>query len=85
MSGLRNQLYPHGINVITVKPGFVKTKMIENIRTPALLTASPKAVAQRVSRAIRTKRNTLYVLPFWALIMFVIRCIPENIFKRLKL
>lgn len=85
LSGLRNRLYTHGVNVITVKPGFVKTKMIENIRTPALLTASPKAVAQRVSRAIRTKRNTLYVLPVWALIMFVIRCIPENIFKRLKL
>ncbi len=85
LSGLRNRLYSHGVHVVTVKPGFVKTKMIENLPTPGILTASPKKVALRISKAIRKRKNVIYVLPVWALIMFVIRSIPEGIFKRLKL
>jgi short-subunit dehydrogenase len=85
LSGLRNRLYKHGVHVITVKPGFVKTKMIEDLKTPGPLTASPKKVAEKISRAIVQKKDTVYVLPIWRFIMFVIRSIPEGIFKRLKL
>ncbi len=85
LSGLRNRLYRHGVHVLTVKPGFVKTKMIENLKTPGPLTASPKKVAERISKALRKKNNTIYVLSVWGLIMMVIRNIPENIFKKLKL
>jgi len=85
LGGLRNRLYHHGVHVLTVKPGFVKTKMIENISTPGLLTASPKKVAEKISQAIVKKTNTLYVLSIWGLIMFIIRAIPESIFKRLKM
>ena len=85
LSGLRNRLFHHGVHVVTVKPGFVKTKMIENISTPGSLTASPRKVAESVASAIRKKKNTVYVLSIWALIMLVIKMIPEGIFKRLKL
>jgi decaprenylphospho-beta-D-erythro-pentofuranosid-2-ulose 2-reductase len=85
LSGLRNRMFRHNVHVLTVKPGFVKTKMIENISTPGMLTASPKTVASKISRAIVQKKNTLYVLPVWSLIMCVIRMIPETVFKRLKL
>jgi decaprenylphospho-beta-D-erythro-pentofuranosid-2-ulose 2-reductase len=85
LSGLRNRLYPHGVHVMTVKPGFVKTKMIENLSTPGPLTASPKQVAKKISSAIRKKNNTIYVLSIWRLVMLIIKMIPENIFKRLKL
>lgn len=85
LSGLRNRLFHHGVHVLTVKPGFVRTKMIENISTPGILTATPKKVAEKVHRAITRKKNTLYVLGIWRFIMWVIRMIPENIFKRLKM
>ena len=85
LSGLRNRLYKHGVHVMTVKPGFVRTKMIDNIPTPGPLTASPKQVAKKISAAIRKKKNIIYVLSIWRLIMLIIRMIPENIFKRLKL
>jgi decaprenylphospho-beta-D-erythro-pentofuranosid-2-ulose 2-reductase len=85
LSGLRNRLYPHGVHVLTVKPGFVKTRMIENLKTPGPLTASPKKVAEKISKALVSKTNTLYVLPVWRIIMGVIRMIPEAVFKRLKL
>ncbi len=85
LSGLRNRMFHHGVHVMTVKPGFVKTKMIEGLETPGILTASPGKVAQKISIAIRRRKNVLYVLPVWRLIMLVIRFIPEGIFKKLKL
>jgi hypothetical protein len=59
--------------------------MIEDIKTPGPLTALPKTVGKHVSKAIRTRKNSIYVLPVWALIMLVIKMIPEGIFKKLKL
>lgn len=85
LSGLRNRLFHHGVHVLTVKPGFVKTRMIENMQTPAPLTALPKKVADNIFKAVRKKQNSVYVLPIWSLIMLVIRNIPESIFKKLKL
>jgi decaprenylphospho-beta-D-erythro-pentofuranosid-2-ulose 2-reductase len=85
LSGLRNRLFRHGAHVLTVKPGFVKTRMIENLKTPGPLTALPKKVAENIFKAVRAKRNSIYVLPVWALIMLIIRNIPEGIFKKLKL
>ena len=37
LDGLRQKLYSNGIHVITVKPGFVKTKMTENLKLPKIL------------------------------------------------
>jgi decaprenylphospho-beta-D-erythro-pentofuranosid-2-ulose 2-reductase len=85
LSGLRNRLYHHGVHVLTVKPGFVKTQMIENLKTPAPITAIPKQVADRIFKAVRKKKDNIYVLPIWSMIMLVIKSIPEGIFKKLKL
>jgi decaprenylphospho-beta-D-erythro-pentofuranosid-2-ulose 2-reductase len=85
LSGLRNRLFHAGVHVVTVKPGFVKTKMIENIKTPGPITAQPKKVGDHIFGAVKKKKNSTYVLPVWALIMLIIRMIPEGIFKKLKL
>lgn len=85
LSGLRNMLFPFGVHVLTVKPGFMQTQMIENIYTPGILTISPKKAAKKIIKAYLRKNNTLYVYGSWRLIMFIIKTIPEFIFKRLKL
>lgn len=85
LSGLRNRLFHNGVHVLTVKPGFVKTRMIENMKTPGPLTAQPKQVADHIFKAVKSKRNSIYVLPVWALVMLIIKNIPEFIFKKLKL
>jgi short-subunit dehydrogenase len=59
--------------------------MIEGIATPGLLTAKPEQVAAHIIKAIKAKRNVIYVLPAWRWIMLVIRLIPEFIFKKLRL
>ncbi len=85
LSGLRNKLHSKQIHILTVKPGFIATKMTESLDLPALLTASAEQVAVATVRALKKKRNTLYVLGVWKLIMLIIRNIPESIFKKLNL
>lgn len=85
LSGLRNQLYPFNVNVITVKPGFIKSKMTANITTPAILTATPMQVAQTIVKAVAKRKDVVYSLWIWRWIMTVIKLIPEFIFKKLKL
>jgi decaprenylphospho-beta-D-erythro-pentofuranosid-2-ulose 2-reductase len=85
LSGLRNRLFPSNVHVLTVKPGFVKTKMIENLKTPGPITGTPDAVANKIYKAVEKKQNVIYVLPVWRLIMLIIKSIPEGVFKKLKL
>jgi len=85
LQGLRNRLFKSGVQVLTIKPGFVDTPMTAHIEGRGLLWAEPGVVAEGIIRAVEKRRNVAYVPSFWALIMFVIRSIPETIFKRLSL
>lgn len=85
LSGLRNRLFKDGVHVLTVKPGFINTKMTAGLNLPKPITASPKQVAEKIYNGIDKKKNVIYVLPIWFWIMLVIKSIPEFIFKRLKL
>jgi len=84
LQGLRNRLFPAGVQVITVKPGFVDTKMTYG-KAGMFLVASPEAVAEGVYRAIVKKKDVVYLPWFWRWLMLVIRNIPERVFKRMKL
>lgn len=85
LSGIRGLLRKDGVHVATIKPGFVKTKMIEGLETPGLLTASPEQVAKTIFKAYKKKRSVLYVKPIWRPVMWIIKHIPEFIFKRLSI
>lgn len=85
LSGLRNRLCRRGVHVMTVKPGFVRTRMTAGMALPPALTASPEQVAAAIYRAQARRRDTIYVKPAWRPIMAVIRHIPEPLFKRLSL
>jgi len=85
LSGLRNRLFKSNVHVLTVKPGFMQTRMLEGMKTPKFLTAQPRQAAIQIMRAIDKKKNTAYVFPIWKWVMLVISTIPEPIFKRLKL
>jgi short-subunit dehydrogenase len=85
LSGLRNKCWPAKVHVMTVLPGFVYTRMTENMSLPALLTATPGAVADRIYRAYLKKRDVIYIKWCWRYIMLAIRCIPESWFKKMKL
>lgn len=85
LSGLRNRLAKKGVHVMTVKPGFVATRMTEGMKLPPALTATPEAVADQVHAAFLKKRDVVYAKPVWRVVMGVIGAIPEGIFKKLKI
>lgn len=85
LSGLRNRLATKGVHVMTVKPGFARTKMTENLELPAALTASPEQIAEAVFQGLEKKRNVVYTLWMWQWIMLIIKHIPEFIFKKMKM
>jgi decaprenylphospho-beta-D-erythro-pentofuranosid-2-ulose 2-reductase len=85
LSGLRNRLASTGVRVMTVKPGFVNTRMTAGMKLSKRLTAEPAEVATAVLRAQKAGRDVIYVRPIWRLIMLVIRSLPEPVFKRTKL
>ncbi|QDP86339.1 SDR family NAD(P)-dependent oxidoreductase [Chryseobacterium sp. SNU WT5] len=85
LSGLRNYLFNKKVHVLTIKPGFMATKMTEGLPLNPKLTASPKQAATGIYKAYKTKKDVAYILPMWRIIMLVIKNIPEFIFKKLKL
>ena len=84
LQGLRNRLQAANVCVLTIKPGFVDTPMTADLKKGALW-AKPESVAKGIYRAIKRRKNSVYLPWFWWPIMMVIRHIPEPIFKRLKL
>jgi len=84
LSGLRQRMRPHGVAVVTIKPGFVDTPMTAQFAKGALW-ASPERVADGIVRALARKPGTVYLPGFWQPIMFIVRAIPERVFVRLSL
>ena len=85
LSGLRNRLAASGVHVVTVKPGFVNTRMTQGMKLPPLLTAEPDEVGRAVLSADERRRDIVYVRPVWLPIMAIICLLPERVFKRMKL
>ncbi len=81
LSGLRNRLHDAQVQVLTVKPGFVATKMTEGMDLPEKLTAYPEAVAKDIYAAQKNGKNVIYTKWIWRYIMLIIKIIPEWKFK----
>jgi len=83
LQGLRGRMHKHNVHVMTVRLGFVDTRMTFGMKT-GIPVASPEAVARALYRAQQRKIDSLYYPPFWACIMGIIKAIPESVFKRLS-
>ena len=82
LESLRNRLSKAGVTVTTIKPGFVKTGMLDNApRTFWVIT--PEEAAAEIVHAVRSKQQTRYVPARWALVMLIIRHIPSFVFRRI--
>ncbi len=85
LGGLRNKCFKENVHVMTVKPGFVYTRMTENIPLPKPLTSTPVELADIVYSGFEKKKNVIYIKWFWRYIMLIIKNIPEFQFKKMKL
>ena len=84
LDGVRNRIDRAGVNVLTIRPGFVATPMTAHLPKGPLF-ATPAKVGRGIINAIEKRKDVVYVPGFWSLIMLIIRCIPESIFKKLNL
>jgi len=84
LQGLRMKMYKHNVHVITVLPGYIDTIMAYG-RIRNSLAVSPQYAARKIYKLVKSKRNIVYILPVWWLIMKIIKLVPESIFKRLSL
>lgn len=85
LAGLRHRLYKADVKVLTVKPGFVCTKMTAHLDLPKALTANPMHVAEAIYQAVKKNKTVIYVKPVWRVIMLIIMHVPSFIFNKTKL
>jgi len=83
LEAIRNRIGRHGVRVVTIKPGFVETRMNAG-PGGALWRISADRAAEIILRAARRGRETVYVPARWRYLMWVIRSIPSCVFKRLR-
>jgi short-subunit dehydrogenase len=82
LESLRNRLSVLGVHVLTVKPGFVRTAMLEG-RSGAFWVTEPDAAAEQILRAIERQSREVFVSPRWRLVSWIVRAIPSFLFRRL--
>lgn len=82
LEALRNRLSRHGVTVVTVKPGPVRTEM-----TAGLEVTNPISAEQAASLILKKshRNGEHYLLSAHALAFLIIRNIPSWIFRRLNI
>ena len=85
LEALRNRLTRHGVHVLTIKPGMVKTDMLNLPNAPKpVLAVTPEQAANGIWKAIQTRKQVAYVSGLWRWVMLVIIHTPSVIFRRLS-
>lgn len=81
LDGLRQRLYATNINVITIKPGYVETKMTKNLNLPKYLVSSSDLIGKIIFESFQKNKDIVYAPYFWKILLFIYRNIPEFIFR----
>jgi short-subunit dehydrogenase len=84
LEALRNRLTRHGVNVLTVKPGFVQTEMLKAAQGATPFTIPAEKAAEDIWSAMRKRKQVIYTASIWHWIMLAIRHTPSFIFRRLS-
>ena len=84
LEALRNRCSRYGVNVVTVKPGFVDTAMTRGKPGLFWLISADEAARRTLALAARGSSAAGYVPRRWGLVMLVIRLIPSFVFRRLN-
>ena len=85
LEALRNRLTRHGVNVITIKPGMVKTEMLNLPNAPKpMLAVTPEQAADGIWNAIKKRKQVAYISGIWRWVMLVLTHIPSVIFRKLS-
>jgi short-subunit dehydrogenase len=84
LESLRNRCSRYGVNVVTIKPGFVDTAMTRGMKGLFWLISPEKAANQSLALARKGKSGAAFVPSRWALVAFIVRSLPSFIFRKLN-
>jgi decaprenylphospho-beta-D-erythro-pentofuranosid-2-ulose 2-reductase len=84
LEALRNRLTRYGVNVLTVKPGFVRTEMLKAAQGATPFTIPAEKAVEDIWNAMKKRSQVIYTAPIWRWIMLAIQHTPSFIFRRLS-
>ena len=82
--GLGEALREHGVRVVVVRPGFVRSKMTAGL-DEAPLAVTPEDVAAAVVEAVQEQRQLIWVPKPMRFVMSGLRHVPRPLFRRLPI
>jgi len=82
LEGLRARLHGTGVGVTTIKPGWVRTRMLDPGASESPLTVDPDRAAAVIVRGLDRGRDSFFVPWWWGGIAVVLRLLPGPLFKR---
>jgi short-subunit dehydrogenase len=83
LEALRNRLGQYGVQVTTIKPGFIHTPMTEGLKIP-IPGGSPQKTASDIITAVENGAVVAYTPGFWRWIMLFIKLLPSAIMQKLS-
>ena len=81
LESIRNRVWTRGVQVTTIRPGFVDTPLTAALQLRGAISAD--RAAELILRARDARKTIAYVPWQWRPIMFVIRNIPSVVFRRM--
>lgn len=84
LESLRNRLARYGVNVVTIKPGFVDTAMTRGAKGLFWLIGPDQAAQTSLAVARRGTGSQAFVPWRWSLVGLVVRLLPSFLFRRMS-
>lgn len=84
LESLRNRCSRYGVNVVTIKPGFVDTAMTRGMKGLFWVISADEAARRTLAIAQRGRSSAGFVPARWSLVALIVRMLPSFIFKRLN-
>jgi short-subunit dehydrogenase len=84
LESLRNRCSRYGVNVVTIKPGFVDTAMTRGMKGLFWLISAEKAAQTSLALARKGSSASAFVPSRWALVALIVRSLPSFIFRKLN-
>lgn len=83
--GLQHRLANTGVRVVLIKPGPTDTPMTAHLKRQGKRLASAEQAANGIVQGIKRGKSVVYIPAKWALLMMVIRHLPDFIFTRMDI
>lgn len=83
LEALRNRLTRRGVNVLTVRPGFVDTDLLKNSPRTFWVISAEQA-ANDICQAIQARQQVMFTPGRWRLVALGLRHLPSVIFRRMS-